>query len=56
MARNEKTSPDVATIAARVLKRGWAMPGEARKLAASCLTQAADRASEGAGWTGGNGA
>lgn len=43
MARNEKTSPTVASIAAKVLKRGWAMPSEARVLAASCLTQAPDR-------------
>ena len=41
--REERTSASVASIAARVLKRGWAMPGEARTLAASCLTQATDK-------------
>ncbi len=41
--RNEKTSPTVASIASKVLKRGWAYPKEARSLAASCLTQTKDR-------------
>lgn len=44
MASNEKTSRSVASIAARVLRRGWAFPHEARQLAASCLTQAPDKA------------
>lgn len=43
MARQERTSPSIASLAAKVLKRGWAMPSEARRLAASCLTQAADK-------------
>jgi len=42
MASNEKTSRSVASIAARVLRRGWAFPHEARILAGSCLTQTAD--------------
>ena len=41
--RNEKTSVPVAKVAGRVLKRGWATPSEARRLAASCLTQASDK-------------
>jgi hypothetical protein len=41
--RNEKTSEGVAKLAARVLRTGQATPEEIRTLAASALTQAADR-------------
>jgi hypothetical protein len=41
--RNEKTSESVARLAGRVLKSGRATPEEIRTLAASVLTQAADR-------------
>lgn len=53
MKRNEQTSPPVAKIAAKVLAMSrtqlmrWASqepgPAEIRALAASCLTQAADK-------------
>lgn len=41
--KNERTSADIATIAGRVLQRGWAWPHEAKALAASALTQTADK-------------
>ena len=43
MARNEKTSPRVAIIASRVLKGMLPTLKEAQMLAASVLTQVADR-------------
>jgi hypothetical protein len=43
MAKNEKTSPRIARIAAKVLKTGKATPKEAQELAGSVLTQAPDK-------------
>ncbi len=43
MAKNEKTSPRVASVAAKVLRTGKGTPRQLRMLAASVLTQAADR-------------
>ena len=43
IARHERTSADVAAIAGRVMQRGWAWPHEAKALAASALTQTADK-------------
>lgn len=43
MARNERTSPKVAKIAAKVLKTGKATPKQAKTLAGSALTQAPDK-------------
>jgi hypothetical protein len=43
MARNEKTSSKVASIAGKVLQSGKATPAQAKKLAASVLTQAPDK-------------
>ena len=44
MAANEKTSPAVAKIAAKALKSPTALTSaEIKKLAASALTQAADK-------------
>lgn len=41
--KNERTSAEIAAIAGRVLQRGWAWPHEAKALAASALTQTADK-------------
>lgn len=41
--RNEKTSAEIAAIASRVLNGGEYTDADVRRLAASCLTQAADR-------------
>ena len=43
MARNERTSPKVAKVAAKVLKTGKATPKQAKTLAGSALTQAPDK-------------
>jgi len=43
MAKNEKSSPPVAKIASKVLSTGKATPKEAKTLAASVLTQTADK-------------
>lgn len=43
MADHERSSTRLATIAGRVLKKGWASPAEAMQLAASVLTQAQDK-------------
>jgi hypothetical protein len=43
MANNEKTSADVAKVAGKVLQAGKATPSQAKTLAASVLTQAADK-------------
>ena len=43
MAKNEKTSVHVAAIAAKVLAGGLPTMKEVRTLAASVLTQVADR-------------
>ena len=40
---DEVTSPEIASIAARVLAGGDYTPEDVRKLAASCLTQAVGR-------------
>ena len=39
MAKNERTSKKVATVAGKVLKAGKATPKQAKTLAASALTQ-----------------
>ena len=41
--KNEKTSPKVAKVAAKVLREGKATPKEVRTLAGAALTQTADR-------------
>ncbi len=41
---NERTSPQIARIASKVLRLGKATDKEAVALAPSCLTQAAGRA------------
>lgn len=43
MAKNERTSPAVASIASKVLKTGVATPTQAKILAASALTQTKDK-------------
>lgn len=43
MAKNEKTSKGVAKVAGKVLSTGKATPTQAKKLAASVLTQTADK-------------
>jgi hypothetical protein len=43
VAKNEKTSPKVATIASKVLQGHKPTPKEAKALAASVLTQAPDK-------------
>lgn len=43
MARNERTSREVATIAGKVLAAGKATPKQAKTLAASALTQAPNK-------------
>ena len=44
MAKNEKTSMAIAAIAARLMKHPeYATNTEIKKLAASCLTQVADK-------------
>lgn len=43
MASNEKTSSKVASLAGKVLQSGKATPSQAKKLAASVLTQAPDK-------------
>lgn len=43
MSQNEKTSEEVAALAGRILGGGEYTDAEVRKLAASVLTQAADR-------------
>lgn len=43
MAKNEKSSKNVASVAGKVLNAGKATPSQAKKLAASVLTQAADK-------------
>jgi len=46
MSANERTSREVAALAARVLRTGEATEEEIKILAASALTQAADREAE----------
>lgn len=41
--RDEKTSAEIASIAARILSGGEYTDMDVRRLAASCLTQAADK-------------
>lgn len=43
MAKNEKTSKTVASIAAKVLQTGKATPKQAKTLAGAVLTQAPDK-------------
>jgi hypothetical protein len=43
MPKNEKSSAKVASIAGKVLESGKATPKQAMTLAASVLTQAADK-------------
>jgi hypothetical protein len=43
MAKNEKTSPKVATLAAKVLSGHKPTAAQAKTLAASVLTQAPDK-------------
>ena len=43
MGKNEHTSPKVAKVAGRVLSKGKATPTEAKMMAASLLTQTADK-------------
>ena len=43
MAKNERTSKKVATVAGKVLKAGKATPKQAKTLAASKLTQAPNK-------------
>lgn len=43
MAKNETTSKSVASVAGKVLNAGKATPAQAKQLAASVLTQAADK-------------
>lgn len=43
MASNEKSSAKLASVAAKVLQSGKATPKQAVQLAASVLTQAADK-------------
>lgn len=43
MAKNEKTSPRVATLAAKGLRTGKLTPRETKSVAAAALTQAPDR-------------
>lgn len=43
MAKNETTSKSVASVAGKVLSAGKATPAQAKTLAASVLTQAADK-------------
>lgn len=49
MARNERTSPKIAKLAGKVLSTGKATPAQAKKLAGSALTQAADKGSKKSG-------
>lgn len=43
MAKNEKTSPKVATIASKVMQNKFVPKKDLKSLAASALTQAADK-------------
>ena len=43
MPKNEKTSPRIANVAAKILQTGKATPKQARSLAGAVLTQAPDR-------------
>lgn len=43
MGKNEKTSPTVASLAAKALATGKATPAEIKKLAGSVLTQSPDK-------------
>lgn len=43
MAKNEKSSPKAAKVAAKVLSTGKATPKQAMTLAGSVLTQAPDK-------------
>ena len=43
MSKNEKSSGKVASVAGKVLQAGKATPSQAKKLAASVLTQAPDK-------------
>lgn len=43
MANNEKSSKSVASVAGKVLSSGKATPAQAKKLAASVLTQTSDK-------------
>jgi hypothetical protein len=43
MLKNEKSSAKVASLAGKVLQAGKATPTQAKKLAASVLTQAPDK-------------
>jgi len=45
MAKNEKSSPKVATLASKVLQGHKPTPAQAKTLAASVLTQTPDRKS-----------
>lgn len=42
MARNERTSTSVASIASQLLRNGKGTPAQIRKVAASALTQRPD--------------
>ena len=47
MPAHEQTSPDVASLAARLLREPWsATADEVKRLAASALTQAPDRVAD----------
>lgn len=43
MAKNERTSKTIASLAGKVLSQGKATPAQAKKLAASALTQAPNK-------------
>ncbi len=45
--KSETTSSSVAKVAGKVLQSGKATPAEVKKLAASVLTQAADKPKQG---------
>lgn len=45
--KNERTSPSVAKVAGKVLSTGKATPKQAKTLAASALTQAANKPKQG---------
>ena len=47
MARNERTSKKVASVAGKVLKTGKATPSQAKILAASALTQSPNKPKKG---------
>ena len=47
MARNERTSKKVASVAGKVLKTGKATPSQTKILAASALTQSPNKPKKG---------